>query len=169
MGYSGDSLASMFEAAKQPTEQAAKDITSDFGSKITDLAQRNAPVLSGDLKKSLKKIRVHVKRVEGGVVTYSSGVHTFLDYAPSVEHGSGLWGPQHRKYLIKPRKPGGTLSWIDKTTGERRFAKYVWHPGQPPQKYVARAVAEAEATAEQIARPGLKRWEARVEAAWRAL
>ncbi len=168
MGYKGDSLGTWVTVTKKPTHDVAVDITDDVGERMTGLARRNAPVDSGDLRESLDKIPVHRVRI-GGFPGFASGVHTFLDYAPSVEHGSGLWGPRHAKYLIKPRDPNGVLSWLDKATGERRFAKYIWHPGQPPQKYVARAVAQCEAEFPAIGRKRLASYKRIVEAEWRAL
>lgn len=34
-----------------------------------------------------------------------------------------------RPHWILPKKPGGSLSWVSRGDGKRRFAKKVYHPG----------------------------------------
>ena len=41
-----------------------------------------------------------------------------MEYAPYVNYGTGLWGPEHRKYLIEPIEPKKALSWIDPVGGK---------------------------------------------------
>jgi hypothetical protein len=53
-----------------------------------------------------------------------------------------LWGPEHRKYLILPKRPGGFLAW--RGPGGMIFARAVWHPGSPGQHMVQIAAAAVE-------------------------
>jgi hypothetical protein len=69
-----------------------------------------------------------------------------------VSRGTGLYGPKHRKYPIKPRKPGGVLAFPSVYTPKTRprgpsyggpgtssgptvFAMHVEHPGTKPRHF----------------------------------
>ena len=67
-----------------------------------------------------------------------------MEYAPYVEDGTGLWGPKHAKYEIKPKRPGGWLRWIDPMTGDPVFARRVMHPGWPGNHMFAIGAALTE-------------------------
>lgn len=90
-----------------------------------------------------------------------AGCHSFLANGvvisnSHVEHGTGLWGPEHKRYLIEPKKPGGWLSWVQ--GGERVFRKRVWHPGSPGQFMMQAAAARTEATADEVMSPAALKW-----------
>ena len=88
---------------------------------------------------------------------YESGAESELEYAPYVEHGTGLWGPKHAKYLIVPKRPDGWLRWIDPDTGNPVFAKRVMHPGSPGNHMFEIGVAIAEQEFEREVEPILVR------------
>jgi hypothetical protein len=77
--------------------------------------------------------------------TSGSTVKTEVDYAPYVNYGTGLFGPEHRKYLIEPHPPKRFLSWIDPARGGRVFARRVWHPGSEGAHMIEKAAAAMEA------------------------
>ena len=91
-------------------------------------------------------------------MVYESGAETDVEYAPYVEHGTGLWGPRHAKYEIKPKRPDGWLRWIDPVTGDPVFAKRVMHPGSPGNHMFAFGAAIAEHEFDQFVQPILSRW-----------
>ena len=43
-------------------------------------------------------------------------IGTNVKYAPYLELGTGLWGPNRAKYEIKPKRPGGVLHWHSRAT-----------------------------------------------------
>ena len=81
-----------------------------------------------------------------------------VDYAVYVNYGTGLYGPEHRKYLILPKRPGGVLHWVDRLTGEDMFARAVMHPGQPGKHMLEISAQSLEAAMENVVRPALRNW-----------
>lgn len=47
-----------------------------------------------------------------------------------------------RPHIIRPKKPGGLLAWIDEDSGQAMFAKLVHHPGTPAFQMVYHAERE---------------------------
>jgi len=45
-------------------------------------------------------------------------------------------------HIIRPKKPGGILRWIDEDTGQEMFARLVHHPGTPAYRMVYHAERE---------------------------
>lgn len=163
MGYRGGEIASLFK--EEPLQRAGKRIAKEVLKEFQTLTVRNTPIGGvyapgmggGNLRSSW--------HTEGPVYSTSflgrewrGAVSTEVDYAPYVEYGTGLYGPKHAKYLIKPKTPGGTLSWIDPVTRKRRFAKYVWHPGSPGAHMLLNAAVKTEVMFEAIAEPILQEW-----------
>lgn len=110
--------------------------------------------------------KVYDLSVEGPHSFVAAGVVVHNCY---VEEGTGLWGPNRAPYVIRPKKPGGWLSWIARDTyvrrdgtivkpGDRVFAKEVLHPGSPGHHMVAIGEAVTRAEMEVIAHPFLARW-----------
>lgn len=180
MAYIGDKLAPWFEPT--PTVKALVRISQAGGERMTELTRMNTPVDKGTLRASwqAKPVTVHSGGVTVATVThpslvagagfhrllaarYESGVETDVEYAPYVEHGTGLWGPSHSKYQIRPKHPDGWLHWIDPLTGGHVFAKEVMHPGSPGNHMLAFAAAIAENEVGLIAEPALERWAAETE------
>lgn len=155
MGYEGGSLTSLFgEGPQAATDVAVMRMAEKGGDRMTELTVENTPIGGregeghggGNLRSSwytLPLERVHIGSWPG----WRSGTASDVDYAPHVEYGTGLWGPQGRKYEIRPKNPGGVLRWIDPKTGHEVFARRVWHPGSPGQHMlgIAATVVEGEA------------------------
>lgn len=123
-----------------------------------ELTVDKTPVETGDLKASWQESDIH--RVAGLLFVgdgYGAEWYTEVNYAAYVEHGTGLWGPEHREYLILPKHPGGTLHWVG-PDGVDVYAKSVLHPGSPGAHMVADAAAVLEVTLEPTLRPALKDW-----------
>lgn len=92
-------------------------------------AKRRCPVDTGRLRSSIT--------TEMSVVNRSprARVGSPLDYAVFVEKGTGIYGPRHRP--IRPRR-AKFLSWIDRGTGKRVFAREV--RGVRPRPYLVPAL-----------------------------
>ena len=128
----------------------------------------------GNLRSSWHQKPVVVLFSATGDRVYESGVETDVDYAPDVEHGTGRYGPSGAPYEIRPKRPGGWLSWITREPitlrdgtvippGTRVFRKRVMHPGSPGAHMVAIAAARTEAELEQVLEPELQRWRTQAE------
>jgi hypothetical protein len=162
MGYRGAKLANVF--ADEPADLAARKIADDAGEFMAVAAAELTPVDTGHLKSSWKKsptARFTSPTGRG----WESGAETDVSYAPFVEWGTGLWGPKHAKYPIRPKKPDGWLHWVDEA-GQDVFAKLVMHPGSPGHHMVGTAVAEAEAALGFIGEPGELLWLELQTAVW---
>lgn len=161
MGYSGGKLAPWFGTG--PIKLAATRMARDGGERLTMLTKLKTPVgETGHLKESWKAKPVLIVVDELGRTVYESGTETGVDYAPYVEWGTGLWGPKHAKYVIRPRNPNGWLRWIGKD-GSPVFAKEVMHPGSPGNHMFAIGVALTEHEFDQIAAPSVERCMNRLE------
>lgn len=103
----------------------ARELDKTVGEIVTTTAaevRRFTPVRTGALQKSIVGQRVGAF---GGVVVSDAVTDSrwppVQPLAPLVEYPT-------QEHIIAPRKPGGVLSWVSKG-GERRFAKWVIHPG----------------------------------------
>lgn len=165
MPYVGGSVASLFgERAQDATAVAARRMAYKGGRRMVEVTRINTPVESGHLRESWRIVTVD-KSVRRGVPSYESGVETEVSYAPYVEHGTGLFGPKHAKYIIRPKTPGGVLHWIG-PGGEHVFAREVHHPGSPGNHMVAIAAEVVEfETDGELMRDVLADWVREVEAA----
>jgi hypothetical protein len=155
VSYTGGKLAPWFDATE--TRKTAHRMTERGGKAVLDATVKHTPVDTDHLRQSWKRKPVVIVASLSGDVVYESGVETNVDYAPYVEHGTGLWGPKHAKYEIRPKKPGGTLHWIGKD-GEDVFAKLVMHPGSPGAHMVAIAIAEVELAMHLLMAVELEMW-----------
>lgn len=127
--YFGGSLTSFFgDAAQAATKSAAADMAKKGGDRVREVAEINTPVRSGALRASWKTLGPEPYTAEGSPA-YRTSISTDVSYAPFVEYGTGLFGPKHAPYIIKPRNPGGTLRFM--VGGKAVFAKQVIHPGSP--------------------------------------
>ena len=157
MPYVGGTLAPLF--AVEPVEVTMVRLADRGGERMVELTKENTPVDTRQLRNSWYQRRL--RRVRRGRLTgWESGVATDEDYAPHVEHGTGLWGPEHRRYLILPKRPGGSLRWRDPRTGRVIFARAVMHPGSPGQHMVqiAAGALEIEASDGLLFDPILREW-----------
>ena len=155
MGYTGGSLVPWFD--NRFTTLTAHNMADAGGRELTRRVEEKTPIDTGHLKQSWERKAVARRADYLGFTAFESGVETHVDYAPYVEHGTGLWGPKHAKYLIKPKKPGGWLHWIGKD-GEDVFRRSVMHPGSKGAHMVALAVAELAHETDVFLKPQLELW-----------
>ena len=97
-------------------------------SRIVRDAKKACPVKTGNLRSSIGKTVDH-KALE---IIVSAGAELGgkheVNYAAAVEYGTS------EPFEIVP-KTAKALSWIDKATKLRVFAKSVMHPARPPRPY----------------------------------
>lgn len=160
MGYVGGELAPAFR--QDSTDRALKNMARLGVREAREITEKNTPVETGDLRASWEVSPVRPMVSEAGLPGVGATWYTELEYAPYVEHGTGLWGPEHKKYLIEPKIPGGVLHFVG-NGGQDVFTRRVWHPGSPGQHMVAIAAAMVEHTFHQIVRPALNWWVADTE------
>lgn len=159
MGYRGGRLAPWFDSTG--TTETAKKMAEDGGKRMTELAGSYSPVKTGLLWQSWKKSMLTT--ISMGIdVLYQSGTETDVEYAPYVEFGTGLWGPKHATYVIRPKKPGGVLHFFAKD-GTEVFTTLVIHPGSPGQHMVAHAVQDLEVALPVISEVWLLEWAQKTE------
>lgn len=134
--YVGGSLTSFFnQPAQTLTEEAAHKMADKGGEKIKEIAVMNTPVDTGELRGAWQRLPA-VPEVRDGVPTWRSTVRNPTKYAGYVENGTGIYGPNHAPYVIRPKLPGGVLRWVGKD-GQVHFAKSVLHPGSPGHHMLA--------------------------------
>lgn len=190
MGYTGQKMSDLTGAAKDAVDPAIRSMVDEGSKRLQRRVQENTPVSEpqrplrgrpqappGTLRES---ITIKETRKVGDV--WEGGVYTEVIYAPFVEEGTGLWGPNHTKYRIEPKDPNGVLAFFttartpegramhlgttyNTTEGTLVFAKYVMHPGSPGQHMFAIGASMVEAEMEDITREGANEWKKRTEAA----
>jgi hypothetical protein len=146
--------------APEPVHRALRQMARHGGDRMVDFTIINTPIDTGNLRTSWRQKPVTVAYTSRGGLVYESGVETDVEYAPYVEHGTGLFGPQHRKYLIRAKgKAAGGADYLRFVVGgEVVYAKEVWHPGSPGAHMVAIAATMVEAQLDVILRPVLEVW-----------
>jgi hypothetical protein len=159
VSYRGGKLRPWFAAGG--TRETARKLAEDGGKRMTELVEVKTPIDSGHLKESWKTIPVHVTAAATDHTVYESGVETDVEYAPYVEHGTGLWGPKHMKYPIRPKKPGGVLHFF--VDGHEVFTTLVMHPGSPGAHMVAESAGVLEAGLAVAVEPELHLWAEKTE------
>lgn len=141
MPYVGGTLEPLF--APEPAQATLVRMADRGGERMVELTAENTPIDTGKLRASWYQRRL--RRVRRGPLSgWESGVATDEDYGPDIEFGTGLYGPEHRRYLIVPKRPGGVLRWRDPKTGRIIFARRVMHPGSPGQHMVQIAAGALE-------------------------
>lgn len=185
MGYTGGSIADVTDRARRGAKLAGERMAKLGGEEVTRHTKMNTPIgepdpldpTGGDdythLREQIYEKPV-VYKVVDGVGSWESGAETDVDYAPFVEEGTGLWGPEHRKYKIEPKDPNGVLAFFSRMqtpegapmlSGSRRanlvhgnqvFVRYVMHPGSPGQHMFAIGVEMAEVQLPAIGSQGIR-------------
>jgi hypothetical protein len=170
MGYEGKIpntppalLENVVERAVRAVPPSMRRMTNDVAERQVEVTIQNTPVDTSALRNDIRQIRIRVYHISRNLVVYESGAYATLDYAKFVEDGTGLFGPKHAKYLIEPKIPGGTLSWVDPKTGVRVFAKKVWHPGSPGNHMFAIGSAIAESEFSRLCAAGMREYKERAE------
>lgn len=156
MPYVGGKLEPWFDDA--PVGRTIRNMVRLGVRRGKELTVEKTPVETGDLKESWKETRP-TKAVGSHYpgTGYGASWYSEVEYAPYVEHGTGLWGPEHKKYLILPKKPGGSLHWVG-PGGVDVYSKGVMHPGSPGAHMVSDAAAQLEAQIETVVAPALHNW-----------
>lgn len=158
--YIGPDLAALFDDA--PAKRAMRDITDRAGDELHDLAVRNTPILTGNLRSAWYREHTHVEATLSPVNTYVSRVANDTSYAAFVNYGTGLYGPEHHWIYPKTAK---ALSWVDPISGRRVFARRV--RGIKPQYMIESAAAKLEATLPIVVEPELLKFKEEQEALMR--
>jgi hypothetical protein len=140
-GYTGARLAEWFHEDK--LHRALRRMSEELGKVQTSATRAETPIDTGHLAASIRELPV-IEYTEGVRHVYESGCETEVDYAPYVEHGTGLWGPKHAKYVIRPKNPGGWLRFVD--NGKVVFAKQVVHQGSPGAHMFEKGASHTEQT-----------------------
>lgn len=164
MGYEGARLAPLFSPV--PARRTARRMTIVGSEEWKRVTVANTPIddspfpsrAPGTARESWR-----VKTVVGpihtlSVDTYLGGLETEDDVALFLEIGTGLYGPEHRAYVIKPKDPEGWLRFYSRKTGQWVYAKQVLHPGIHPQRPLATAAVFVEHNLERTMRPLLAAW-----------
>lgn len=157
MGYTAKkSLAGIVDDSIEAVPPTCRSMADAVGGRMTDITIQNTGVDSGALRNDIRQKPMRIYSMASGRIVYETGSWAFLDYAKWVEEGTGKFGPSHMPYLIEPKIPGGMLSWVDRDTGVRVFAKKVLHPGSPGQHMFAIGVAKAESEFDRLVQPALR-------------
>jgi hypothetical protein len=143
MPYVGGSVAAFFgEVAQAATKETARRMCADAAESVERIARANTPVKTGVLRAAWYK----TEPVDTGD-RWSADIANDTDYAGYVENGTGVYGPKHAPYMIRPKKPGGVLRWVGKD-GTVVFARYALHPGSPGNHMLEIAMTTTEALAQ---------------------
>ena len=97
--YVGPRLQDLYD--ERPLREAMQRMANTGGDRLHAIIADLTPIKTGNLATSWDRHNAR-RELHGTSTAYVSRVETSVDYAPFVEHGTGLWGPEHRKYLIKP-------------------------------------------------------------------
>lgn len=113
-----------------------RDAIKDLSRNMVKTLQHYAPEDSGEFKEGIKFRTTWVGEVVRSNI-YVGGDHAFL--LPFLTEGT----PPHLIPVggaAEMQAKGYPLHWIDKKSGEHRFAWSVWHPGTMPDPFVALAI-----------------------------
>jgi hypothetical protein len=155
MGYTGGKLAPWFD--NKPVDFLLRNAAVLVVTNAREIAEKNTPIETGDLRAAWMSDKV-ASQIQMVGLGWEAKWFNKLEYAPYVNYGTGLYGPEHKAYLILPKKPGGTLHWVDRITGQDVFAKAVLHPGSPGNYMLEISADTIEATWDKIIRPVLRQW-----------
>jgi hypothetical protein len=154
--YVGQSVTDLFgPVAQAATAKAALKMTETAGRSMETLAKANTPIKTGKLRAAWHRTPAHPGGSEPDA--YSTELSNDLDYAAYVEEGTGLYGPKHAKYEIRPKNPGGSLRWVG-SDGKVHFAKVVHSPGSPGNYMLAIAMNVTEAALGSLVADDLEKW-----------
>lgn len=163
--YVGAKLARLFPDEGRAA-RATRRMAEAGGDFLVERAKHNTPVDTGELRESWHRSLLRESVDARGDRAYASGAATDVEYAPYVEHGTGLWGPKHAKYPIVPKKPGGVLAFYWGKVGRVVFLSRVMHPGAKGQPMIAPAVMAALAAWPSYMEPELERFMAEYRRTW---
>lgn len=176
MGYEGGQIADFVDRAQTGAKLAGQHMATEGTEKMHEVTVANTPVDTTHLRNDINRTPVVYmkKRNSYGQKGWEGKVRTFTVYAPEMEAGSGLWGPKHKKFIIKPKTPGGVLAFSSRVFGpegrpmmsEKRgenllegnmvFTQMVEHPGSPGHHMFAIGAAMAEAEIPALGDRGMR-------------
>lgn len=160
MAYIGGKLSPWF--SNEPNDRAMRNMVRIGVTEAASIAAKNTPVETGHLREEWKTtVAIKVQTFLG--VGWSARWENSVEYAIYVNEGTGLYGPEHRKYLILPKTPGGKLHWVDRLSGEDVYANAVMHPGSPGNYMLQISANVLEAQWTRLVRPALRNWAREVE------
>jgi hypothetical protein len=160
VGYRGAKLANIFPDA--PARQTVRRITDKGGDLMLAQVKAHTPVESGELKASWLSTPAKPGFDLLGFF-FKRTVFTEVSYAPYVEYPTGLYGPKHAKYPIRPKDPAGWLHWVGKD-GKDHFAKLVMHPGSKGAFMLAKAMHDVKVELPIFGMAGVEEWVKEMEA-----
>jgi hypothetical protein len=169
----------MLDDMDAATLAAGRRMAEDLGDRFKHNIEINTPVETRLLRDSYRISPIHYRPVPGllGFMAYAweGTVFTEVEYAPYVEHGTGLWGPKRAKYKIEPKEPGGVLAFApymrnaaggvildvagSPSRGNTVFTRHVMHPGSPGAAMFRIGAVITEAEADEWSYQALRMWE----------
>jgi hypothetical protein len=161
MGYIGGKLHPWFGA--EPVDKFLRNAVVIVAAEGSAIAAKETPVDTGDLAEAWEHDRIGKKTAGFQGFGYRASWMNDTDYAIHVNYGTGLYGPEHKKYLIKPKRPGGSLHWVDSLTGVDVYRNSVMHPGSPGHYMLETSATVVEAKWPGLIRPALKNWAKNME------
>lgn len=159
MAYTGGKLHPWF--GREPNDRAMRNIVRVGTTHAREAAEAATPVDTGDLKANWS-ITPAIKVMSYAGAAWRGEWLNDAEYAEYVNFGTGLYGPEHRKYLIVPKKPGGVLHWVDSAGGDV-YARAVLHPGSPGNEMLAISANALEASWTRLAAVVMRNWAREVE------
>lgn len=184
MGYSGGKISDVTKRMKKGAELAGTRMGKLGAERMATHTRENTPVgeppLNDPLGRRASDDFTHLRdKIDEKPTVYTgeaweSGAETDVFYAEFVEEGTGLWGPEHRKYKIAPKDPDGVLAFFARQTtpegtpllsGKRSenlqhggmvFARFVMHPGSPGQHMFQIGAQMTELEIQEIGRQGVR-------------
>jgi len=100
--------------------------------------RRNSPVNHGRLAGSFALSQLE---------EFAWKIHSSVKYALAVHEGTGLYGPEKRKFEIRPVKKKA-LYW----KGAPHPVKKVMHPGQKPNPFVEKSIDQTTGRLDEFVR-----------------
>jgi hypothetical protein len=161
LGYIGGKLHPWFKT--KPVDFVMRTAPVLVAEEGRQIAEKNTPVDTGELREQWSADKRSRKVIGLAVTGWRANWSNDSEYAGYVNYGTGLYGPTHSKYLILPKKPGGSLHWVDKATGQDVFAAKVMHPGSPGNYMLEISADVVEATWPKVMKPILREWARRME------
>lgn len=157
----GMEVVDLIDSIEQATMTLGRTLAEDALERFQHNIEVNTPVNTGALRSSYRLTTVHYGPVVGSrlmEMAWTGTVYTEMDYAEFVERGTGLYGPEHKMYEIKPKSPGGLLHWVT-PAGGHAFAKSVMHPGSPGAAMFRIGAVLTEHETDEWAYRALREWE----------
>ena len=176
---SGHTVTDFVDGVQANTMRLGHELTRDGLDRFKHNTELNTPVQTAHLRDSYRiDPLIHYGPHEGlraAAYAWEGRFYTEVEYAEYVERGTGLWGPEHRKYEIRPKKPGGVLAFApymrgghggvifdvheSPAKGGTVVVRYVMHPGSPGAAMFRIGAVQTEAEVDQWAAEALRRWQ----------